>query len=128
MRPTLIAERGLGEAVKALVARSPLPATAEVKLDGPLPGAVETAAYYVVAEALTNAAKHASAASAAVRLSRAGDRLVVEVFDDGVGGADPSGGGLTGLRSRVAALDGTLRVASPAGGPTLVRAELPCAP
>jgi signal transduction histidine kinase len=128
MRPALIAERGLGEAVKALVARSPLPATADVQLDGPLPATVETAAYYVVAEALTNAAKHASAASAAVRLSRAGDRLVVEVSDDGVGGADPSGGGLTGLRSRVAALDGTLRVASPAGGPTLVRAELPCAP
>ena len=128
MRPALIAERGLGEAVRALVARSPLPATADVKLDGALPPAVETAAYYVVAEALTNAAKHASAASAAVRLSRAGDRLVIEVSDDGVGGADPSGGGLAGLRSRVAALDGTLRVASPAGGPTLVRAELPCVP
>jgi signal transduction histidine kinase len=128
MRPALIAERGLGEAVKALVARSALPATADVQLDGALPATVETAAYYVVAEALTNAAKHASATSAAVRLSRVDDRLVVEVSDDGVGGADPSGGGLTGLRSRVAALDGTLRVASPAGGPTLVRAELPCVP
>ena len=128
MRPALIAERGLGEAVRALVARSPLPATAEIRLDGALPAAVETAAYYVVAEALTNAAKHASAASVAVRLWRTGDLLVVEVSDDGVGGADPSGGGLTGLRSRVAALDGTLRVASPAGGPTLVRAEVPCAP
>jgi signal transduction histidine kinase len=128
MRPALIAERGLGEAVRALVARSPLPATAEVKLEGALPAAVETAAYYVVAEALTNAAKHASATSVAVRLWRTGDLLVVEVSDDGVGGADPSGGGLTGLRGRVAALDGALRVASPAGGPTLVRAELPCAP
>jgi signal transduction histidine kinase len=128
MRPALIAERGLGEAVRALVARSPLPATAEVKLEGALPAAVETAAYYVVAEALTNAAKHASATSVAVRLWRTGDLLVVEVSDDGVGGADPSGGGLTGLRRRVAALDGALRVASPAGGPTLVRAELPCAP
>jgi signal transduction histidine kinase len=128
MRPGLLAERGLGEAVRALVARSPLPVTAEVTLEGRLPVAVETAAYYVVAEALTNSAKHAEASSAAVRIGRAGDMLVVEVSDDGRGGADPSGGGLVGLRRRVEALDGVLRVASPPGGPTLVRAELPCGP
>jgi signal transduction histidine kinase len=127
MRPGLLAERGLDEAVRSLVARSPLPATADVSLEGRLPAAVETAAYYVVAEALTNCAKHARASSAAVRVSSAGDVLVVEVSDDGRGSADPSGGGLTGLRRRVEALDGVLRVASPAGGPTLVRAELPCA-
>jgi signal transduction histidine kinase len=127
MRPGLLAERGLGEAVRALVARSPVPATAEIDVQGRLPAQVETAAYYVVAEALTNAAKHAQARATVVRVAQRGDVLAVEVSDDGRGGADPAGGGLTGLRRRVEALDGRLRVASPAGGPTIVAAELPCA-
>jgi signal transduction histidine kinase len=127
MRPGLLSERGLEEAVRALVARSPVPAGAEIDLPGRLSPPVETTAYYVVAEALTNAAKHAGARSAVVRVARRGDTLAVEVSDDGRGGADPAGGGLTGLRRRVEALDGRLRVASPAGGPTIVAAELPCA-
>ncbi len=88
----------------------------------------ETAAYFVVAEALANARKHAQATRISVRAwEAAGDRLVVEVLDDGIGGADPElGSGLAGLRKRVAAIDGTLVVTSPAGGPTTVRAELPC--
>ena len=87
---------------------------------------IETAAYFVVAEALTNVAKHAGDAAARVELAPGRGRLVVEVSDDGPGGADPSGGGLTGLRHRVEALDGTLHVTSPPGGPTTIRAELPC--
>jgi len=128
MRPGLLAERGLAEAVRALVARSPVPASAEIDVAGRLSAQVETAAYYVVAEALTNAAKHAQARAAVVRITRRDDALAVEVSDDGRGGADASGSGLTGLRRRLEALDGRLRVASPAGGPTIVAAEIPCAP
>jgi signal transduction histidine kinase len=89
--------------------------------------AVETAAYFVAAEALTNAAKHAGATRIEVRIERERSSLVVEVADDGRGGADPSGAGLTGLRHRVEALDGTLAVVSPSGGGTTLRAVLPCA-
>ena len=81
----------------------------------------------MTAEALANIAKHAQATSAAVRVERRAGRLEVEIRDDGVGGADPGGGGLTGLRKRVEALDGTLLISSPSGGPTILRAELPCA-
>ena len=87
---------------------------------------VESAAYFVVAEALANAGKHAHAARVDVRIIRRDGTLSVEVHDDGVGGADGSGGGLGGLRSRVEALDGTLSIVSPRGGPTTIRAELPC--
>jgi signal transduction histidine kinase len=90
------------------------------------PAAVESAAYFVTAEALANAIKHAAAHHVEVRIARRGDKLSVEVRDDGPGGADPSGGGLTGLRRRVEALDGRLSVDSPTGGPTVIRAELPC--
>jgi signal transduction histidine kinase len=88
---------------------------------------VETAAYFVVAEALANAAKHAGATQIEVRLARQPSTLVIEVADNGSGGADASGSGLTGLRRRVEALDGTLSIASPSGGGTTLRAELPCA-
>ena len=92
-----------------------------------LPPAVESAAYFMVAEALTNVAKYAHADSASVRVERMNGRAVVEVRDDGVGGADPDGGsGLRGLADRVAALDGRLSISSPAGSGTLVRAEIPC--
>jgi signal transduction histidine kinase len=127
IRPALLAERGLGAAVTSLGARvGGVPTSVEVGDLGALPSAVETAAYFVVAEALTNVAKHAQASAASVRLSRAGDVLRVEVRDDGVGGANPDGGGLHGLRGRVEALDGTLTVTSPPGGPTHLCAELPC--
>jgi len=94
---------------------------------GRLPGPVESAAYFVVAEALANAAKHARAAEIGVRIARHRDLLIVEVIDDGVGGADPArGSGLHGLADRVAAVDGHLTISSPPGGPTVIRAELPC--
>ncbi|HJW58804.1 MAG TPA: ATP-binding protein, partial [Actinomycetota bacterium] len=94
---------------------------------GRLPGPVESAAYFVVAEALTNAAKHARAAEIGVRITRHRDLLIVEVIDDGAGGADPARGtGLRGLADRVAAVDGRLAITSPPGGPTVIRAELPC--
>jgi signal transduction histidine kinase len=127
IRPALLAERGLAEAVRAFAARSPVPASVTADLgDERMPEPVESAAYFVVAEALANVAKHADAKRATVSLVRREDRLEVLVVDDGHGGANPDGGGLKGLRARVEALDGTLGVASPAGGPTMLRAEFPC--
>src|SRR6266508_2407465 len=100
----------------------------EVLLEERLPAPVEASAYFVAAEALVNVAKHAAASAATVTVTRNGDLAVVEVSDDGVGGADPAaGGGLAGLAGRVGGVDGRLTVASPPGGPTVVRAELPCA-
>jgi signal transduction histidine kinase len=127
IRPALLAERGLSEAIAALAARTPLPTSVEVDLDGRLPAPVELAAYFTVAEALTNAVKHAQAHSAKVRLWRDNGRLRIEVRDDGRGGADAAGHGLDGLHKRLAALDGTLAIASPSGGPTVLYAEVPCA-
>jgi len=126
MRPGLLAERGLGPAVTALAARSPVPATATIDVPRKPLAAVETAAWFVVSEALANAGKHSGAERAAVWLSQRNGDLQVEVVDDGRGGADPTGAGLKGLAQRVAALDGTLEVHSPPGGPTVVRALLPC--
>jgi signal transduction histidine kinase len=124
--PPVLADRGLVAAVEALGRRAQIPVAVNASiLRRPVP-VVETAAYFVVAEALTNAAKHAGGAAATVELADHGERLVVEVRDEGPGGADATGNGLMGLRHRVAALDGTLAVSSPAGGPTSVRAELPC--
>jgi signal transduction histidine kinase len=126
IHPAVLADRGLDAAISALAARSPVPVGVEVVTDR-LPGAVESTAYFVVAEALTNAAKHARAGEIPVRIARRDDLLVIEVTDDGDGGADPArGSGLRGLADRVAAIDGRLTVTSPAGGPTVVRAELPC--
>jgi len=126
IRPALLSERGLGEAIGALAARTPLPTTVDVDLDGRLPAPVELAAYFTVAEGLTNAVKHAEARSAKVHLWRDNGRLRIEVRDDGRGGADTDGHGLDGLRKRLAALDGTLAIASPQGGPTVLYAEVPC--
>jgi signal transduction histidine kinase len=104
-----------------------MPVTVDARLDRrPVP-VVEAAAYFVVAEALTNVAKHAGGAAAGVTIAENAERLIVEVADKGPGGADPEGGGLTGLRHRVEALDGTLTVASDPGRGTTIRAELPCA-
>jgi signal transduction histidine kinase len=88
--------------------------------------AVESAAYFVSAEGLANAAKHAHATRLEIRIVRREDSLRLEIIDDGVGGADSEGSGLRGLRGRVQALDGTFRVLSPTGGPTVLTAELPC--
>jgi signal transduction histidine kinase len=127
MRPSLLAERGLGPALTALAARSPIPADVDLDVPEHLSQALENATWFVVSEALANAGKHSGAQRALVHVGRAGDRLVVEVVDDGKGGAREDGDGLAGLRKRVEALDGTLAVTSPDGGPTSIRAELPCA-
>ena len=125
IHPPVLADRGLGAAVAALAARSPIEVSVSVVGERP-PAAVESAAYFVTAEALANATKHANAQHVEIRILRRTDRLSVEVRDDGPGGADPSGAGLTGLRRRVEALDGRLIVNSPSGGPTVIQAELPC--
>jgi signal transduction histidine kinase len=124
--PPVLADRGLVAAVESLGRRAAIPVTVEAAVDRRVAPVIESAAYFVVAEALTNAAKHAPGASALVTVALAGDWLVIEVADDGPGGADDGGGGLTGLRHRVEALDGALAVTSPAGGGTTVHAELPC--
>ncbi|MEV4415993.1 sensor domain-containing protein [Catellatospora sp. NPDC049609] len=129
--PQTLADLGLPAALRDLADRSPLDVTVAV---GPgvadrYPTRVENTAYFAASEALGNVAKHAGAATATVRLAHRHDTLVVEVHDDGRGGADPAGGtGLTGLADRVAAVGGRLLLSSPAGGPTLVRVELPCLP
>jgi signal transduction histidine kinase len=127
IRPSMLAERGLAAALTALAARSPIPA--QVRLDVPdgLPAAVENTVWFVASEALANAGKHSGAERVLIRVDRGDRTLVVEVSDDGRGGADAAGSGLTGLRKRVEALDGALAVTSPPGGPTTIRAELPCA-
>jgi PAS domain S-box-containing protein len=126
IHPAVLTDRGLSAAIEALVARTPFPVEVETPACRLRP-AVEAAAYYVVAEALTNVAKYAHASSARVSVREAeGETVLVEVVDDGVGGADPdSGSGLRGLQDRVAALDGRLEVTSVAGEGTRVRAEIP---
>jgi signal transduction histidine kinase len=126
IRPPILTDRGLGPAVSALVARTPVTVALSVDVGDRYPSAVETAAYFTVAEALANAIKHADAQRVEIRIKAENGVLLAEVVDDGHGGADPAGRGLTGLRQRAEALDGTLSVASPAGGPTTVRTELPC--
>jgi signal transduction histidine kinase len=133
--PPVLADRGLAAAVEGLGQRAAIPVTVEAEMGERPPRVIETAAYFVVAEALTNAAKHAPDSEALVMLKlegadelRSGQEqlLTVEVADNGPGGADPEGGGLSGLRHRVEALDGTLRVISPPGEGTTIYAELPC--
>jgi signal transduction histidine kinase len=126
MRPSLLEERGLGPAIAALAGRSPVPATTAVDVPRKPPTSIETAAWFVASEALANAAKHSGASRVTIWLTERNGGLQVEVADDGRGGADPSGAGLKGLAQRVEALDGTLEVDSPPGGPTVVRALLPC--
>ncbi|WP_317851061.1 sensor histidine kinase [Streptomyces venezuelae] len=125
--PSALDSLGLEEALGGVAERCALPLRLRFEVAGPLPRAVETAAYFVVSECVTNAAKHSAASAVSVSVAREGALLTVRVEDDGSGGANENGGGLTGLRSRVAALDGVLRVHSPLGGPTTVTAELPCA-
>ena len=123
--PPVLADRGLAAAVEALGRRSAIPVTVVAEPGERVPPIVETVAYFVVAESLTNAAKHGAPAARAT-VTREYDRLFVSVADDGAGGADPDGGGLTGLRHRVEAIDGSLHVHSPPGGGTIILAELPC--
>jgi signal transduction histidine kinase len=128
IHPAVVTGHGIDVALETLVARAPLPVRLTVALDGRLPEAIAVAAYYLVSESLTNVAKHACASSAAVDITEANGELVVEVADDGVGGANTDmGSGLRGLADRVEALGGRLRVWSPTRGGTRVRAEIPCA-
>ena len=126
IHPAVLTDRGLDAAVSALAGRSTIPVSVDVRLDERPSGAIESAAYFVVAEALTNVSRHSQAEEALVRIYRLGNRLLIEVIDNGIGGATiGTGTGLAGLADRVGALDGRLTVDSPAGGPTTVRAELP---
>jgi PAS domain S-box-containing protein len=128
LHPAILTDQGLVPALQALAGRAPSPVRLRADAIGRLPGAVETAAYFVVSEALTNVAKHAIAAAVRITVERHDGRLLVEVADDGPGGATiDAGSGLRGLSDRVAALDGRLELQSPAGGGTRVRCELPCA-
>ena len=128
IHPPVLTDRGLDAALSSLAARSPIPVRLDVQLRDRPPASVEATAYFIVAEGLANAAKHARAYAVEVRIRLIGDSLHVEVADDGVGGAaEQPGGGIAGLADRAASVEGALRVSSPAGGPTIIAAELPCA-
>lgn len=127
VHPKALTDHGLAAAVDNLAGRSSVPVEVDIRLPHRLPPGVETTAYFVVAEALANVAKHSGARRAEVRARLRTDTLVLSVGDDGTGGADPAAGtGLTGLADRVEATDGRLWLSSPAGGPTLIHVELPC--
>jgi signal transduction histidine kinase len=128
IHPPILADRGLDAAIRALTAHAAVPVSVDVELAERPPAAVETAAYFVAAESLANALKHAQASRIDIDVHKRDDALVVRVLDDGRGGVSEDGGGLHGLRQRVEALDGSLRIASPEGGPTVIEAVLPCAP
>ena len=128
LHPAVLEDRGLDAALSGVAARVPLPVRLRVDIEPRASSTVEAVAYFVVSEALTNVVKQARANEVDVRVARRGDALLVTVRDDGAGGADPAAGtGLTGLARRVRSVDGTFRITSPAGGPTTVTVELPCA-
>ncbi len=127
IHPQVLTDRGLGAAVEDVAGRSPVPVDVDVSLPGRLPPPIEAAAYYVVSEAMANIAKHSGARHGFVYGRLHEGALVLEVRDDGVGGADPAAGsGLAGLADRVAVTDGVMSLSSPRGGPTLLRVEIPC--
>jgi signal transduction histidine kinase len=127
LHPAVVSGHGLPVALESLAAAAPLPVRLTVAVPGRLSEQLEVAAYYLVSETLVNVGKHAMATSASVDVTRSGGRIVVEIVDDGVGGADTElGSGLRGLADRVEALGGRLRIWSPPGGGTRVRAEIPC--
>jgi signal transduction histidine kinase len=126
VHPAILVEAGLGAAIRALARRSPLPVRVQVRAGSRLPASCEITAYYVAAEAFTNAAKHADASAVDIVIEQAGGMLTVQVRDDGAGGADASrGSGLTGLRDRVEAVGGSMTLDSPAGAGTLLTVRLP---
>jgi signal transduction histidine kinase len=128
IHPAVLTDRGLDAALSALAARSPVPVRLDVRLRERPPASVEATAYFIVAEALTNAARYANASTVDVNVRQNGDKLHIEVADNGVGGAEQrAGGGLAGLADRASSVEGTLSVTSPQGGPTVVAADLPCA-
>jgi signal transduction histidine kinase len=129
LHPAVLSDRGLDAALSGLAGRAPLPVRLRVDVPKPASPGVEAVAYFIVSEALTNVVKHAQATRAEVTVTRAGDVLRIAVTDDGRGGASPGAGdgtGLRGLEQRAAAVDGTLSIDSPPGGPTTIIAELPC--
>jgi signal transduction histidine kinase len=129
IHPAVLTDHGLAVALEALAERTPFRVRLAVEPGDGLPDRIEVAAYYVISECLANTAKYAHASEASVAVSRANNHLVIEVVDDGVGGASRDGGsGLRGLMDRVEALGGTLEVSSPIGRGTRVRAEIPCTP
>ena len=129
IHPAVLTAHGLAVALEQLAALAPVRVRLAVETEGRLPEALEVAAYYLVCETLTNVGKYAQASSATVDVSRSNSRVLIEVTDDGIGGADTErGGGLRGIADRVEALDGRVRIWSPVGGGTRVRAEIPCAP
>jgi signal transduction histidine kinase len=127
IHPPILTDRGLEAAIQALAAHAAVPVSIDVELTDRPPVAVETAAYFVVAEGLANALKHAEASRIDLDVHERENAVVVRVLDDGRGGVSEANGGLHGLRQRVEALDGSLRIASPQGGPTVIEAVLPCA-
>ena len=125
--PPVLADRGLGHAVRALALDTPLPVVLDIDLPGRLSAAVESACYFAIAELLANAVKHSGARQVQLRIRHAGGVLRVEVSDDGVGCADPANGtGLQGIERRLGTFDGILAVSSPPGGPTMIVMEVPC--
>ncbi|MEU9894901.1 sensor histidine kinase [Streptomyces phaeochromogenes] len=125
--PPVLADRGLEGALTGLAASCPVPCRIDVEAPERCAASVEASAYFVVAETLTNIAKHSGAKSATVTVRSRGGRLRLDITDDGRGGADEAGGsGLTGIRRRIAAHDGTLDLASPPGGPTTLKVDMPC--
>jgi signal transduction histidine kinase len=126
--PPVLADRGLGHAVRALALDTPMPIELDIDLPGRLTAPVESACYFAVAEAIANAVKHSGARRVHIRIKHAADILRIEVTDDGTGGADPAGGtGLQGVERRLGTFDGILAVSSPPGGPTMIVMEVPCA-
>ena len=128
IHPAVVSGHGLAVALEQLAAKAPVPVRLNVKLERRCPERLEVAAFYLVSESLANVGKHANATSATVEVVRTNGQVVVEVIDDGIGGADTElGSGLRGLADRVEALEGRLRIWSPTGGGTRLRAEIPCA-
>ncbi|WP_107656247.1 sensor histidine kinase [Nocardia suismassiliense] len=125
--PAMLARDGLHSALVALADRTPLPTAVHYRLAGRPPRSVESACYFTASEAITNAIKHAAAQRIELTVTEVDSVLIMTVRDDGRGGADPAGLGLAGIASRITALDGVVAIDSPAGGPTTIRVEVPCA-
>ncbi|ATY09868.1 sensor histidine kinase [Amycolatopsis sp. AA4] len=125
--PAVLGDRGLDAALSAQAAKSPIPVDVHVDVEPRPPAAVETTAYFIVGETLTNIAKHSGATEATVKVWRSDTHVITEITDNGHGGAEVRpGGGLAGLADRAATIDGVITVVSPVGGPTVIRADLPC--